>query len=369
MAVNLSPVAGAAQQFFTNSGIPLAGGLLYTYAAGTTTPTATYTDNTGSVANANPIVLDAYGRLPAELWLTVGTNYKFVLQDATAVTIGTWDNITSSPGTAVGLVGGAAGQVPWQSAANTTGFVSAGTSGQVFTSGGTGTPTWTSQSALSVGTATNLAGGAAGRVPYQTGSGATGFVAVGTANQVLLSNATSAPTWANQSALTAGTVVDGAITPIKLSQPLTLGTSQATTSGTSIDFTGLPSWIKRITVLFVGVSTNGANNIQVQLGTGGTFVTTGYDSGAANDSSSTPYTTGFGLTDGYAAVSLIYGALTLMNAGSNNWVGFGNINKNGGSVNFFAGWLALGGTLDRVRLTTVGSTDTFDGGSVNILYE
>jgi hypothetical protein len=198
MAVNLSPVAGAAQQFFTNSGIPLAGGLLYTYAAGTTTPTATYTDNTGSVANANPIVLDAYGRLPAELWLTVGTNYKFVLQDATAVTIGTWDNITSSAGAAVNLLNGAAGQVPWQSAANTTGFVSAGTSGQVFTSGGSGTPTWTSQSALSVGTATtatNLAGGSLGTVPYQSSAGATSMLAVGTSGMALLSNGAAAPSW------------------------------------------------------------------------------------------------------------------------------------------------------------------------------
>jgi len=164
MAVNLSPVAGAAQQFFTNSGIPLAGGLLYTYAAGTTTPTATYTDNMGGTPNSNPIVLDSAGRVPNEIWMTSGTSYKLVLKDSTGVTIGTWDNIVASTN-ATNLLGGAAGQVPWQSAANTTGFVSAGTSGQVFTSGGSGTPTWTSQSALTAGNATkatNIAGGAAG---------------------------------------------------------------------------------------------------------------------------------------------------------------------------------------------------------------
>ena len=94
MAVKLSPLAGAGWQFFDNLGIPLAGGLLYTYTAGTTTPQATYTSNTGTIANANPIVLDAAGRTANEVWLTVGVSYKFVLQTAAAVTIGTYDNIS-----------------------------------------------------------------------------------------------------------------------------------------------------------------------------------------------------------------------------------------------------------------------------------
>lgn len=197
MAVNLSPVAGAAQQFLDNSGVPLTGGLLYTYSAGTTTPLATYTDNTGVTPNSNPIVLDSAGRVPYEIWLTSGSSYKLVLKTSAGVTLGTWDNIVATTN-AVNLLGGAAGQVPWQSGANTTGFVAAGTSGQVFTSGGSGTPTWTSQSALAAGTATtatNLAGGAAGRVPYQSGAGATGFVAVGTTGQYLVSGATGSPTW------------------------------------------------------------------------------------------------------------------------------------------------------------------------------
>ena len=94
MAVKLSPLAGAGWQFFDNLGIPLAGGLLYTYTAGTTTPQATYTSNTGTIASANPIVLDAAGRIANEVWLTVGVSYKFVLQTAAAVTIGTYDNIS-----------------------------------------------------------------------------------------------------------------------------------------------------------------------------------------------------------------------------------------------------------------------------------
>jgi len=93
MSVFLSPLAGAAWQFFNNNGIPLAGGFLYTYAAGTSTPQATYTTSAGSIAQANPIVLDAAGRVPSEVWLTSGVAYKFVLQDASAVQIGSWDNI------------------------------------------------------------------------------------------------------------------------------------------------------------------------------------------------------------------------------------------------------------------------------------
>jgi hypothetical protein len=94
MAVKLSPLAGAGWQFFDNLGIPLAGGLLYTYTAGTTTPQATYTSSAGTIANANPIVLDAAGRTANEVWLTVGVAYKFVLQTPAAVTIGTYDNVS-----------------------------------------------------------------------------------------------------------------------------------------------------------------------------------------------------------------------------------------------------------------------------------
>jgi len=92
-SVNLSYFAGAGAQFFDNNGVPLAGGLLYTYAAGTTTPQATYTSNLGSIANSNPIVLDASGRVSNEIWLISGSTYKFVLQTAAAVQIGSYDNI------------------------------------------------------------------------------------------------------------------------------------------------------------------------------------------------------------------------------------------------------------------------------------
>ena len=103
MSVNLSPI-GNGQQFFDNNGVPLSGGLLYAYQAGSSTPQATYTTINGTVANANPIVLDASGRSTTQIWLTYGYFYKFVLQSAAAETIGTYDNIYGIVGvqTAVG---------------------------------------------------------------------------------------------------------------------------------------------------------------------------------------------------------------------------------------------------------------------------
>lgn len=93
MSVNLSAFAGAGAQFFDNNGIPLAGGKITSYAAGTTTPLSTYTSNSGLIANSNPIILDAAGRTPNEIWLTTGLSYKFVLETSTSVLIGTYDNI------------------------------------------------------------------------------------------------------------------------------------------------------------------------------------------------------------------------------------------------------------------------------------
>jgi len=93
MTVNLSPVAGAGWQFFTDTGTVLSGGLLYTYAAGTTLPATTYQDSAGLVPSANPIVLDSAGRVSGEVWLTSGTSYKLVLKTSVGVTIWTMDNL------------------------------------------------------------------------------------------------------------------------------------------------------------------------------------------------------------------------------------------------------------------------------------
>jgi len=122
MSVNLSPI-GNSEQFFDNNGIPLSGGLLYAYQAGSSTPLATYTTISGTVANANPIVLNSSGRLDNEVWLTYGYFYKFVLQTATGTLLGTYDNIygivgvqtavgTTIPTGMISLWYGAIGSVP-----------------------------------------------------------------------------------------------------------------------------------------------------------------------------------------------------------------------------------------------------------------
>ena len=91
-SVLLSPV-GNGQQFFDNNGIPNAGGLIYTYQAGSSTLLTTYTTVNGTIANTNPIVLDAYGRTPSQIWMQTGYSYKFVIQTASAVTLQTLDNL------------------------------------------------------------------------------------------------------------------------------------------------------------------------------------------------------------------------------------------------------------------------------------
>ena len=92
MAVNLAPI-GNGFQFFSETGLPLNAGTIATYAAGTTTPQATYTDSTGGTPNANPIVLDTDGRPPQEIWFTAGQAYKFVLSDSLGNILGTYDNL------------------------------------------------------------------------------------------------------------------------------------------------------------------------------------------------------------------------------------------------------------------------------------
>ena len=151
----------------------------------------------------------------------------------------------------------------------------------------------------------------------------------------------------------------------------TLATAVASTSGTSIDFTGLPAWVKRITVMFTGVSTSGTSFTQIQLGTGSTtYTTTGYLGGAYNGGGSV-FSTGMLFSQGGAAADIRYGMPIITNITGNTWVvsgstGLGN-GTGGGSV--FGGSIALAAALTAVRITTVNGTDTFDAGSINILYE
>lgn len=152
------------------------------------------------------------------------------------------------------------------------------------------------------------------------------------------------------------------------------GTAVASTSGTSIDFTSIPSWVKRITVMFSGVSTNGTSNYLVRIGNT-TFTTTGYVSTmtyvniGANSCTGTTDTTGYILTKDTGAALSFSGVMTICLLSNYVYVaGFNGIG-NGGPTFQGGGVLNLGSVLDRVRVTTVNGTDTFDAGSINILYE
>ena len=153
---------------------------------------------------------------------------------------------------------------------------------------------------------------------------------------------------------------------------MVLATAQNTTSGTAIDFTGIPSWVKRIAVMFNGVSTNGTSSCQVQLGTSSGFVITGYTSSSFhyNSNSAAASTTGLVIDQGGSAAAVRHGLVSVVLHSSNTWVESGTLlSSTNQNVTPSAGIIALGGTLDRLRLTTVNGTDTFDAGSVNILYE
>jgi len=158
---------------------------------------------------------------------------------------------------------------------------------------------------------------------------------------------------------------------------ITQGTAVASTSGTSIDFTSIPSWVKRVTVMFNGVSTNGTSLTQIQIGAG-SVTTSGYAATSSFSSvSSNQYayaTTGFILDNvSTSGVTITRsGSIQILLIGSNTWIASGNISAGSvGQVTNACGGNspALGGTLDRIRITTVNGTDTFDAGSINILYE
>ncbi len=153
---------------------------------------------------------------------------------------------------------------------------------------------------------------------------------------------------------------------------LTSATAQATTSGTSKDFNSIPSWAKRITVMFSGVSTSGTNAPLVQLGDSGGIEATGYTATASDNSGRLSEATGFPLTRGVGTGDFMTGVLqlSLLDAATNTWAAIGNSTRTTSSNSYYlSGAKSLSATLDRVRFTTIGGADTFDAGNVNILYE
>ena len=205
--------------------------------------------------------------------------------------------------------------------------------------------------------------------------GGTGASSI-TANSVILGNGTSALSGNLVAPSTSGNVLTSngtTWTSTAGAYALTSGTAQSSTSGTSIDFTSIPSWVKRVTVMFNGVSTNGTSVYQIQLGTSSGIVSTGYLSGTssfAGSVASINVTTGFGIYS-VSAANVISGSIIISNLTGNTWIASGTlgITSSVAIAIISAGSLALSGVLDRLRLTTVNGTDTFDAGSINILYE
>jgi len=197
-------------------------------------------------------------------------------------------------------------------------------------------------------TALNLSGDTSGNLSFQTSAGA---------NTITVPNGT------------------GTIAVQGVSTNIVSGTAQASTSGTSIDFTSIPSWVKRVTVAYSGLSTNGSSDILVKIGTSGGIVSSGYLGSSILSSNggttATNFTTGFGISQNSQGTTYVaHGLMTICLLGSNTWCAT-NVGGESDAARafYFGGSLALGGTLDRVRITTVNGTDTFDAGSINILYE
>ena len=180
--------------------------------------------------------------------------------------------------------------------------------------------------------------------------------AAGTVDQVLSTNGSGVQSWSDRARIVRATAV-------------------ASTSGTSIDFTSIPNWVERITVLFNAVSLSGTADLLVQLGISTGIINTGYASsssfaGTAVDASTATSTTGFVVRAGLATAG-IGGAMTIHSISGNIWIA----SLAGGRTDATASVVIAGGTktltdvLDRVRITTTNGTDTFDAGSVNIIYE
>lgn len=161
-------------------------------------------------------------------------------------------------------------------------------------------------------------------------------------------------------------------------QRVQIGTPVASTSGTSIDFTGIPSGTRKINVSFSGVSTNGSSVLIIQLGTASGVETTAYVAVATYLQNATALTVvnstqGFVLTGAMGAAEVLHGTavLTLVSSSTNTWSCIGGFSDTASTVNANtnSGGKSLAATLDRVRVTTNNGTDAFDAGTINIAYE
>ena len=175
-------------------------------------------------------------------------------------------------------------------------------------------------------------------------------------------------------AVTTIKIAAAAVTPDKLERPYTLATAQPSTSGVSVDFIGIiPSWAKRITVMFHNVSTSGTSGVVVRVGSG-SFLTAGYAAGGTDftgaATATEAETSGLPLSDPPDLIGDIHsGVATIVTLGSNVWAMSSIVRCGGNRMGMGAASIEVGGTLDRVQVATINGTDTFDGGTINVSYE
>ena len=464
----VSPTAKA--QFIDAAGIPLAGGFVYTYAAGTTTPQATYTDSTGATANSNPIVLDARGE--ANIWLGSAT-YKFKLTDSNNTEIWTVDNISAptsglSPvlsgnvtidsntaGTALTITQTGTGLAlkiedqssdPTPFVVDATGKVGIGTvspatsldvnDGTIqLSSSGTSRATLAADASnttlSSVGSRGLILNANSTNLIYGTSSGYVGILnasptvalditgAIKTSGAATIGGNTAVTgtlsatgnisTSAGNITATAGSITAGtsltATTSASVGTTLTVdtiaektasagvtvggvllksgvtaassviissGTVTATTSGTSVTISSIPTWAKRITLMFSGVSLSGTDYLYVQIGPSGGLATSGYLGGSTIGSSTvgTTYATTAFAIYGTSTAAIFYGTMTisLFDAATYKYVCNHTLYATDGLNCYGGGGVTLSGLMTQLKLFPNG-TNTFDAGSVNILYE
>ena len=204
---------------------------------------------------------------------------------------------------------------------------------------------------------------------------ATGTLIYGTQPSGTIVGTTDTQTLTNKT-LTSPTIT-GASMSSMASSVITSGTAQASTSGTSITFTGIPSWAKRVTVMFFNVSTSGTSGYKMLLGTASGFETTGYlgNNDTSSGSDATNLSTAFTLTPSTAlsAASVIQGRVQFALITGNTWVGVSQLGRSdatGTGASFYtSGSKALSAVLTQLQISTGNGTDTFDAGTINILYE
>ena len=344
-------------QFLKLDGTPMVGGKVYSYAAGTTTPQNTFTDSSGTTPNENPVILDSRGE--ANIWLGAAS-YKFRLTDANDVEIWTVDNV-APPTTAVSPI--------------LTGNVTISTESispaLKVTQTGTGNALVVQDSVdpdVTPFVVTN-----AGFVGVLNPTPAHELDVAGTATATVVLTDTI-----NEKTSAAGVTIDGVL--VKDSAiggdylRIAGKTAQATTTGTSISFNSIPTWARRITIIFGGVSTDSTSPILVKIGPSGGIVSTGYlSTGARLAAAGTTIgdsTAGF-IINSTSAADLLAGTMTisLLDPAAYSYVSNHTVKDGATAIMCGGGDITLTGLMTQLTITTVSGTANFDAGSVNVLYE